>query len=80
MRILVVGSGAREHALAWKLSQDAGVDEVLATPGNPGMAAVARLTPTKSLAPDALLALAEAERPDLTIIGPEQPQIGRAHV
>ena len=73
MRILVVGSGAREHALAWKLSQDAGVDEVLATPGNPGMAAVARLTPTGSLAPDALLALAEAERPDLTIIGPEQP-------
>lgn len=71
MRILVVGSGAREHALCWRLSQDAGVQQVMCAPGNAGLArqyATAQVDPAD---PDALLALAEQERIDLTVIGPE---------
>lgn len=73
MRILVVGAGAREHALAWKLRREPVVDEVLATPGNPGIGHEARLVGDGRTDPAALLALARAERPDLTVIGPEQP-------
>jgi phosphoribosylamine---glycine ligase len=65
MRILILGSGGREHALAWKLSQSDGV-ELLAAPGNPGMARVARCMP---------LAEAEALRPSLTVVGPEAPLV-----
>jgi phosphoribosylamine---glycine ligase len=73
MRILVVGSGAREHALCWRLSRDADVDSILAAPGNSGIArefATAAVAPDD---PDALLALAERERIDLTVVGPEAP-------
>lgn len=45
MRVLVVGGGAREHALAWKLSHAAGVEELYAAPGNPGMAGIATCVP-----------------------------------
>jgi phosphoribosylamine--glycine ligase len=71
MRILVVGSGAREHALCWRLSRDPGVDRVVCAPGNAG---IARQFPTAWLDPtdpEAVLALAEHERIDLTVIGPE---------
>jgi phosphoribosylamine--glycine ligase len=73
MRILVVGSGAREHALAWKLAREAGVAEVVCAPGNPGMAAVARCAPADVSDPAALLAIAEREQIDLTVVGPEVP-------
>jgi len=73
MRILVVGSGAREHALAWKLSREAGVTEVLCAPGNAGTGAVARSAPLDVGDPEAVLALAEAESVDLTVVGPELP-------
>lgn len=73
MRLLVVGSGAREHALAWKLAGERGVTHVLCAPGNAGVARLARCLPADPTDPAALLALAERERIDLTIVGPEQP-------
>jgi phosphoribosylamine--glycine ligase len=73
MRILVVGSGAREHALCWRLSGDAGVTRVLCAPGNAGIAAGFDTVPVDPADPDALLALAERERIDLTVVGPEAP-------
>jgi phosphoribosylamine---glycine ligase len=73
MRILVVGSGAREHALAWKLAREAGVAEVVCAPGNPGMATLARCVPADVTDPGALLAIADREQIDLTVVGPEGP-------
>ncbi len=73
MKILVVGSGAREHALAWKLSREAGVREVVCAPGNAGTRSVARALDLDISDPAAVLALAEAEDADLTVVGPELP-------
>jgi phosphoribosylamine--glycine ligase len=73
MRILVVGSGGREHAIAWKLSGERGVSDVICAPGNPGMAAVARCVPADAGEPEALLTLARREHVDLTVVGPELP-------
>ena len=73
MKILVVGSGAREHALAWKLGREAGVREVVCAPGNAGTSAVARPLDLDMSDPAAVLALAEAEDIDLTVVGPELP-------
>ena len=73
MRILVVGSGAREHALVWKLSAERSVTEVLAAPGNAGIARVVRVANISAGDVDALLALAQRERIDLTVVGPELP-------
>lgn len=71
MRILVVGSGAREHALCWRLSRDPGVGRVICAPGNDGLARQFRTVPIDVADPDAVLALAERERIDLTVVGPE---------
>ena len=73
MKVLVVGGGGREHALAWKLSRERGVDEVLCAPGNAGIAAVARLVPVAAGDIDGLAALAEREEVGLTVVGPELP-------
>jgi phosphoribosylamine---glycine ligase len=73
MKVLVVGSGGREHALAWKLAGERGVGEVVCAPGNPGIAAIARCLPVDVQDPAAILALAEHEQVDLTVIGPELP-------
>ncbi|MEX2661189.1 MAG: phosphoribosylamine--glycine ligase, partial [Vicinamibacterales bacterium] len=73
MRVLVVGGGGREHALAWKLSRESGVSEVLCAPGNAGIAAVARLLPVNAGDVEALAHAAARERVDLTIAGPELP-------
>ena len=73
MKILVVGSGAREHALAWKLSRESGVGEVLCAPGNAGTRQVARQHALDVSDPAAVLALAETESVDLTVVGPELP-------
>ena len=73
MKVLLVGSGAREHALAWKLAQDDPAIELLAAPGNPGIAQLARCVAVRATDVDGLVALAEAERVDLTVVGPEAP-------
>jgi len=73
MKILVAGSGGREHALCWRLSRDSEATALVAAPGNPGIAAHATLAAIDPADPDALLALAERESIDLTVIGPELP-------
>jgi phosphoribosylamine--glycine ligase len=73
MKILVIGSGAREHAMAWKLSREKGVTGIVCAPGNPGIAAVARCVPADVARPEELLRVAVAEQVDLTVVGPELP-------
>jgi phosphoribosylamine---glycine ligase len=73
MKILVIGSGAREHAFVWKLSREHGVGPIICAPGNPGIAEIARCFPADPASPDALLAIAKRERVDLTVVGPELP-------
>jgi phosphoribosylamine--glycine ligase len=73
MKILVVGSGAREHAIAWKLAHEPAVTEVLSAPGNPGMAELTRVIPADLSRPETLLQLVQREPVDLTVVGPEQP-------
>lgn len=73
MRVLVIGSGAREHALAARFAAEPGVDAVICAPGNPGIARVARTVPIDSTDLDAVSALADRERVDLTVVGPELP-------
>ena len=77
MKILVIGAGGREHALAWKLAQSPRVDEVIVAPGNAGTATEAkcRNVPIKVTDIDGLLALAEAENIALTVVGPEVPLV-----
>jgi phosphoribosylamine--glycine ligase len=73
MRLLVVGSGGREHALVWKLAREGAVTEVLCAPGNAGIATLARCVPVAATDIDGLVALVRAEHIDLTIVGPEAP-------
>jgi phosphoribosylamine--glycine ligase len=73
MRVLVLGGGAREHAMVWKLSADRTADAVVCAPGNAGIAALARCVPVPLDDPHAILALADAERIDITVVGPEMP-------
>lgn len=77
MRILVVGGGGREHALAWKLAAAPRVSEVLVAPGNAGTAAEPKCRNVAVAADDlaGLLQLARAERVDLTVVGPEGPLV-----
>ena len=73
MKVLVVGSGAREHALCWALSRDPIVDHVVCAPGNPGLATAFPTVPADVADPAVLLALATAQDADLTVVGPEVP-------
>ena len=73
MKVLIIGSGAREHAIAWKLLQDDPELQVIAAPGNAGLAAIARCVPIATMDIAQLLALALREKPDFTIVGPEGP-------
>jgi len=73
MRILVLGSGAREHALSWRLALDPEVTAVTCAPGNAGMAETVELAAVNPLDPDAVLALAASLSADLTVVGPEAP-------
>lgn len=77
-RVLVVGGGGREHALVWGLLRSAHVDEVIAVPGNPGMAAEPGCTvvpDTSATDIDAVVALAELEQVSLVVVGPEDPLV-----
>jgi len=71
MNILLVGSGGREHALAWKIAQSPLVTRFVAAPGNPGMAAQCELRAVAATDVDGLLALAREIAADLVVIGPE---------
>jgi phosphoribosylamine--glycine ligase len=73
MRVLVVGSGGREHALAWKIASDPRVEEVFAAPGSPGMEAVASSTGIAAGDLEALADFAAERAIDLTVVGPEAP-------
>jgi phosphoribosylamine--glycine ligase len=73
MKVLILGSGGREHALAWAVARSPRVAAVVCAPGNGGMAQVARCVPVDLKDVDATVRLAEAEKPDLTIVGPELP-------
>ena len=75
MRVLIVGSGGREHALAWKLSQSDRLGELHAAPGNPGIARLGECHPVRAEDADGLLALAQALEIDLAVIGPEAPLV-----
>src|SRR3954454_12795592 len=74
-RILVLGGGGREHALAWKLAREAGVDEVLVAPGSDGIAQEPRVRCVRvdPMDPAAVVALAKPEAPELVVVGPEAP-------
>jgi phosphoribosylamine--glycine ligase len=73
MKVLVCGSGGREHALVWKLAQSPRVEKIFCAPGNPGIARYASLVPVKADDRNGLLAFVEREGIDLTVVGPEQP-------
>ena len=73
MRLLVIGGGGREHALVSRCAKETGRDDLFVAPGNPGMAACARLVAINPSQPDEVLALVEREQIDLTIVGPELP-------
>ncbi|HEY6797332.1 MAG TPA: phosphoribosylamine--glycine ligase [Kineosporiaceae bacterium] len=75
MKVLVVGSGAREHALVRSLALDPAVDEVVAAPGNPGMSALARCVPVDVLDRESVAALAAHLAADLVVVGPEAPLV-----
>ena len=77
MKVLLIGGGGREHALAWKLAQSPGVHELLASPGNPGIAAVARCVGGAS-DPEGIATLAQQQGVDLVVIGPEAPLVAGA--
>ena len=87
MKVLVIGNGGREHALAWKAAQSPQVDTVFVAPGNAGTALEPALQNVAIGVTDipALLSFAKSEKIDLTIVGPEAPlvigvvdEIGRA--
>ncbi|HWG67217.1 MAG TPA: phosphoribosylamine--glycine ligase, partial [Rhodanobacteraceae bacterium] len=80
MKILVIGSGGREHALAWKLAQSPRVDEVIVAPGNAGTAREPRMRNVDVAATDleGLLKLAQDEHVDFTVVGPEAPLVAGA--
>ena len=74
MNILVIGSGAREHTLVWKLAQSAKADKIYAVPGNPGMAQLAECIDGISITDnDALVKLAQEKNVELAVVGPEVP-------
>src|SRR5713226_3283274 len=73
MRVLVIGGGAREHALVARLTAERDVSEVVCAPGNPGISTIARTVPAGLSQLDALSALADREQIDLTVVGPELP-------
>jgi phosphoribosylamine--glycine ligase len=76
VRVLIVGSGGREHALAWKLSQSPMLSELHAAPGNPGIAALGTCHPVRAEDGEGLLELARSLEVDLAVIGPEGPLVG----
>jgi phosphoribosylamine---glycine ligase len=75
VKVLLVGSGGREHVLAWKLSQSPVLEELHAAPGNPGIAALGRCHPVRADDGEGLLALAGSIEAELVVVGPEAPLV-----
>jgi phosphoribosylamine--glycine ligase len=75
LRILLVGSGGREHALAWAISASPLCDALIAAPGNAGIAELARCAPVAAGDIEGLVTLAREERVDFVVVGPEQPLV-----
>jgi phosphoribosylamine--glycine ligase len=75
VKVLIVGSGGREHALAWKVAQSPFLEELHAAPGNPGIAELGSCHPVRADDAEGLLALARALAVDLVVIGPEAPLV-----
>jgi phosphoribosylamine--glycine ligase len=75
VQVVVVGSGAREHALAWRLARSPGLTELHAAPGNPGIAALGRCHPVRADDADGLVDLAVTLEADLVVVGPEGPLV-----
>jgi phosphoribosylamine--glycine ligase len=75
LKILIIGSGGREHALAWRLARCASVEMVYAAPGNPGIARVGKCVTAGAGKTEELLGLAESLEADLTVVGPEAPLV-----
>jgi phosphoribosylamine--glycine ligase len=75
VKVLLVGSGGREHALAWKLTRAPELDELHAAPGNPGIAALGRCHPVRAEDSEGLLTLARSLEADLVVVGPEAPLV-----
>ena len=73
MKVLVIGSGGREHAYVWKIAQSPLVKKIFCAPGNAGMTSLATCVPIDAEDLDGLLAFAQKNRIDLTVVGPEGP-------
>ena len=76
MKVLVVGSGGREHALCWKIAQSPLKPEIVCAPGNPGTARLGRNVAVEATNVEALVLLVKKEKPDLVLIGPEDTLVG----
>ena len=76
MKVLIVGSGGREHAIAWKVAQSKKVDKIYCAPGNAGISEVAECVPIGAMDFDKLVAFAKEKEIDLTVIGMDDPLVG----
>ena len=76
MKVLIVGSGGREHAIAWKVAQSEKVDKIYCAPGNAGIAEYAECVPIGAMEFDKLVAFAKEKEIDLTVIGMDDPLVG----
>ena len=76
MKVLIVGSGGREHAIAWKVAQSKKVDKIYCAPGNAGISEVAECVPIGAMEFDKLVAFAKDKEIDLTVIGMDDPLVG----
>ena len=76
MKVLIVGGGGREHAIAWKVAESPLVDKVYCAPGNAGIEEVAECVPIGAMEFDKLVAFAKEKEIDLTVIGMDDPLVG----
>src|SRR5947207_14576683 len=73
MKILIIGSGGREHALAWTLAKDPDANKIYAAPGNPGIGEIGTCVPISSTNVEEVASFVAREHIDLTVVGPEAP-------
>ena len=76
MKVLIVGGGGREHAIAWKVAESPLVDKVYCAPGNAGIEEIAECVPIGAMEFDKLVAFAKEKAIDLTVIGMDDPLVG----